>query len=140
MADTESAPQASPAPHSAVQPWNNVVHEMAMNAIIQKHGSSISPAVTPTTKGIKSVCIPSIGASTGGNILQPSYITVNPTGAGASSLPLIAQGGAQVIQGTPIAMSMSQLSELGGASVVQLAPIGYTSSHGNDTAILQAPT
>ena len=142
-AATEPAAQPSPVTHSAIQPWNvnTVVHEMAMNAIIQKHGGSGSPAATPTSKA---VCIPAIGSSAAGSILQPSYITVNPSGAGTNSLPLIAQGvqgGAQVLQGTPIAMSMSQLSELGGASVVQLAPIGYTSSgHGNDTGLLQAHT
>ena len=140
-AATESAAQPSPVTHTAIQPWNTVVHEMAMNAIIQKHSGSVSPAATPTSKAVKSLCIPAIGSSAAASVLQPSYITVNPSGAGTSSLPLIAQGvqgGAQVLQGTPIAMSMG---DLGGASVVQLAPIGYTSSgHGNDTGLLQAHT
>lgn len=102
---------------------------MAMNAIIQKHSNSVSPVVTPTTKAIKSLCIPSIGSSSGATMIQPSYISVNPSGAATGTLPLIAQGipgGAQVIQGTPIAMS--QLGELGATSVVQLAPIGYTNA------------
>ena len=141
-AATESVAQPSPMAHSTIQPWSTtMVHEMAMNAIIQKHSSAGSPAVTPTTKPLKSLCIPAVGSSAAASVLQPSYITVNPSGAGTSSLPLIAQGvpgGAQVLQGTPIAMSMSQLGELGTASVVQLAPIGYTSGgHGNDAGLLQ---
>lgn len=117
------------------------MHEMAVNAMIQKHSGSVSPVVTPTTKAIKSLCLPSIAAasSSPGNVLQPSYITVNPSATGAGSLPLIAAqgvpGAAQVIQGAPIAMSMGQLGELGGASVVQLAPIGYASGHGNETGL-----
>lgn len=147
MADTATEPvaaQPSSVSHTNIQSWNHTaIHEMAMNAIIQKHNNSISPAATPTSKGIKSLCIPISGASSSANtILQPSYITVNPSGTACSSgsLPLIAtaHGGTQVIQGTPITMSMTQLSELGGASVVQLAPIGYTGSHGNETSLLQA--
>lgn len=126
MVDTAMEPaQPSPVSHSAIQPWNSVVHEMAMNAIIQKHGNSVSPVVTPTSKTIKSLCIPSIGSSAGASVIQPSYITVNPSGAGTSSLPLIAH----------------QLGDLGGASVVQLAPIGYTSTtHSNETGFLHAHT
>lgn len=122
---------------------------MAMNAIIQKHSNSVSPVVTPTTKAIKPLCISSIGSSSGAAMIQSSYITVNPSGAAAGALPLIAQGvpggaqvipgGAQVIQGTPIAMS--QLGELGATSVVQLAPIGYTNAaHGSEAGLLQAQT
>lgn len=115
---------------------------MAMNAIIQKHSNSVSPVVTPTTKALKPLCISSIGTSSGAAMIQSSYITVNPSGAAAGTLPLIAQGvpgGAQVIQGTPIAMS--QLGELGATSVVQLAPIGYTNAaHVSEAGLLQAQT
>ena len=119
------------------------MHEMAVTAMIQKHSGSISPAVTPTTKTVKNLCLPSLAVSSsmgGGSVLQPSYITVNSSATGGGSLPLIAApGAAQVIQGTPIAMSMAQLGEFGGASVVQLAPIGYAGGHGNEAALqLQA--
>ena len=119
------------------------MHEMAVTAMIQKHSGSVSPVVTPTTKAIKSLCLPSIAAggvsSSTGNVLQPSYITVNPSATGGGSLPLIAAqgmpGATQVIQGTPIAVSMAQLGDLGGASIVQLAPMGYAGGHGNEAAL-----
>ena len=136
MADTA----AEAAAQNSVS-WASAMHEIATNAIIQKQGgASGSPVATPTSKSIKSLCIPSIAASSGANLLQTSYITVNPSATGGGSLPLIAAaqgmpGGAQVIQGTPIAMSMAQLSELGGASVVQLAPIGYAGGHGNEAGL-----
>ena len=147
MADTATEPAAQPssAAHGNLQPWNTAIHEMAMNALIHKHSSSaVSPAATPTSKTMKSLCIPAglAGCSSPNTVLQQSYITVNPSATGAGSLPLITaqgmHGGAQMIQGTPITMSMTQLSELGGASVVQLAPIGYTSTQATETALLQA--
>ncbi|CAI8030048.1 Forkhead box protein P4 [Geodia barretti] len=146
MADATAGPAAQPS-SMAHQAWSSAMHEMHVTAMIQKHSGSVSPVVTPTTKAIKSLCLPSIAAggvsSSTGNVLQPSYITVNPSATGGGSLPLIAAqgmpGAAQVIQGTPIAVSMAQLGDLGGASIVQLAPIGYAGGHGNEASLqLQA--
>lgn len=142
MAETAAeTAQPTSGPSSTIQPWSNIVHEMAMSAIIQKHSNfstvSVSPAGTPTTKtALKSLCLPSISATSGQNVIQPNYITVNslPSQPSAGSLPLLAQGvpgTAQVIQGTPIAMS--QLQDIGHASVVQLTPIAYAS----DGTVLQ---
>lgn len=128
------------------QPWQNMVSEMALSAIIQKHSSLPTGATSPATKTIiKSFILPSSELKSptqtqlvpASSVMQQGYITV--TQAGTGTVPIFAQnvsGGTQLIQGTPITMSQLAASQLqaapelapGQTPVVHLAPVQYATA------------
>ena len=142
-------------------PWNNMVREMAMSAVIQKHTNLPTTLASTNPRTIvKSIILPST-ATTNNSIqmqaqghmsstsLPQGYIALNSLVSQASTLPMFAQnitGGAQVFQGTPI--TLPQLAAATGqfpatpdlasqTSVVHLAPVGYAPSTMDGSQLFQ---
>ena len=125
---SSAEPHPLPVTSSVADPLQGLVHEMALSAVIQKHGSAVpsschAPHPPPTHTGtiIKNYVVTSSeqqqgmasasGQSfphAGGMVLggsQPGFITLSSTQAGGGSMSLLTHPQASpVLQGTPITL------------------------------------